>query len=137
MTLKPKKPPVARGQNGGVRKGAGRPRGAVSQIKLDLKQKAQQYADIALATLAEIAKDKKAPQAARVSASNSLLDRGYGKAIQFVDAHVETVGNVGVYRVDRSKAEELQTAELGATFAAADSDPEDYDTSEDEIDEAV
>lgn len=99
----------------------------MAQVKLDLKAKAQQYADIALATLAEISKDKKAPHAARVSASNSLLDRGYGKAIQFVDAHVETVGNVGLYKVTREKAQQLQEAEKGVLFAA---DDEDYDTSE-------
>lgn len=134
MALKARKPPVKRGPNGGARPGAGRPRGAVSQIKLDLKTKAQEYAGVALATLAEIAKDKKAPHAARVSASNSLLDRGYGKAIQFVDAHVETVGNVGVYKVTRTEADKLQMAERGVTFAP-DPDPEDYDTSE-EVPEA-
>jgi hypothetical protein len=38
----------------------------------------------ALDTLAEVLKDKEAPHAARVSAANSLLDRGWGKPAQAI-----------------------------------------------------
>ena len=40
---------------------------------------AQAHGLEAIAVLVEIMKDKKAPHATRVAASNSILDRGYGK----------------------------------------------------------
>jgi hypothetical protein len=45
---------------------------------------AQQYSVEALETLAAIMHDEKAPPAARVQASNSILDRGYGRPPQAV-----------------------------------------------------
>ena len=39
----------------------------------------------AIETLASIMRDKNAPPAARVSAANAILDRGYGKPAQSVD----------------------------------------------------
>lgn len=76
--------------HGGKRPGAGRKPGLVSPAKQDLIQAAKEHAQQALDVLVEIAKDVTQPAAARVSAANGILDRGYGKAPQAVD--VTTAG---------------------------------------------
>lgn len=66
-------------------RGRGRPKGQspkVAQRTATLREMAQVYAPEALNVLARIAMDEDAPHSARVSASNSLLDRGYGRAAQ-------------------------------------------------------
>lgn len=112
---------------GGARPGAGRKPVIPPNVKADLRSEAQKYRVLALATLANIARNVKNPPAARVTAASNLLDRGYGKPVQYVDAHVETVGNVGVYRVTRDEAFARQLAEKGIPLTP---DEEDYDTSE-------
>ena len=47
-----------------------------------ISEAAGDHAELALKTLAEIAKNGEASEAARVSASNSLLDRAFGKPTQ-------------------------------------------------------
>jgi len=47
-----------------------------------IAEAAMEHAELALKTLAEIAGNAGASEAARVSASNALLDRGFGKAAQ-------------------------------------------------------
>src|SRR6476646_10116513 len=44
---------------------------------------ARMHAPTAIKTLVAICKDEKAPQSARVSASQAILDRGYGRAATF------------------------------------------------------
>ncbi len=72
-------------QRGGKRSGAGRPQGrrnkATVEQKLTLEELARTHTDTALAVLVEVAQ-KGQSEAARVSAANSILDRGYGKARQ-------------------------------------------------------
>lgn len=72
--------------HGGKRQGAGRKPGsksrATKQAKATLSKLAQALAPEALETLAEIMKDVEAPAAARVSAANAILDRGYGRPVQ-------------------------------------------------------
>lgn len=48
----------------------------------EIQEKARQYAEVAMDTLAEISQDKDAPSVARISASAVILDRAYGKAMQ-------------------------------------------------------
>ena len=48
----------------------------------DVQELARQKSPEAIATLASIMEDDKAPPAARVAAANALLDRGYGKPPQ-------------------------------------------------------
>jgi hypothetical protein len=61
----------------------GRPKGRKSAgIGEDIKALAKQLAPEALETLAVIMRDKTVPAAARVSAANSIIERGYGKAVQ-------------------------------------------------------
>lgn len=71
-------------QHGGKRPGAGRKPGGVSKAKRELADMAKDYADKALAVLAEIMGDNQQPAAARVSAANAMLDRGHGKPAQAV-----------------------------------------------------
>lgn len=63
---------------GGKRAGAGRPKGAVNRSTSTLRDLAREHTEDALAVLVKIAKAGES-EAARVSAANSLLDRGYGK----------------------------------------------------------
>lgn len=78
-----------RGGMGGRRPGAGRPKGSKNRATkaeaVALSERAKAYADEALATLAEVMRNKEAPPAARVSASESILNRGYGKPTQSVE----------------------------------------------------
>jgi hypothetical protein len=48
---------------------------------------ARDYSEAAIATLVGIMSDRKAPPAARVAASNAILDRGHGKPSQTIDAN--------------------------------------------------
>lgn len=63
---------------GGNRAGSGRPKGAVNESTKTLRELARVHAGDALKVLVHIAKAGES-EAARVSAANSLLDRGYGK----------------------------------------------------------
>lgn len=71
--------------HGGARKGAGRKPGKVSQAKRTIAEMAKEHGPLALQTLVDVASDDGAPHAAKVSAANALLDRGYGKPAQSHD----------------------------------------------------
>ena len=47
--------------------------------------RARDHAPLALATLADVMRDPKAPHASRISAANAILDRAYGKATERVE----------------------------------------------------
>lgn len=70
---------------GGARPGAGRRKGATDKLKADVKALASEYGAAAIKALAEIATGGNQPAAARVSAANALLDRGFGKPSQAVE----------------------------------------------------
>ena len=72
---------------GGARPGAGRKPGVVSSAKKDISERAKSHGASALAVLSQIMKDKQAPHAARVSAANALLDRGFGKPAQTISGN--------------------------------------------------
>ena len=67
---------------GGFRDGAGRPAGASKKASLTQSQRLSELAKAhtgeALNTLLDVARNGRA-DAARVSAANAILDRGYGK----------------------------------------------------------
>lgn len=67
--------------HGGARPGAGRKKGKVGKAKMELAAMAKEYAEEAIRTLVEIATSGES-EAARVSAANAILDRGYGKPTQ-------------------------------------------------------
>ena len=55
----------------------GRPKGFA-----EVKKLAREFSKHAIETLAEVMLDKETPAAARVAAAGSILDRGFGKAVQ-------------------------------------------------------
>ena len=67
---------------GGCRNGAGRPTGSLNKTTSEQHQRlselAKDYTHDALLTLVNVAKNGRS-EAARVSAANALLDRGYGR----------------------------------------------------------
>jgi|AGTN01.1.fsa_nt_gi hypothetical protein len=64
---------------------AGRPK-----TELTIRDLARQHTEEAINTLLEITRSRSAPQSARVHAACALLDRGWGKPTQFLEAiHME------------------------------------------------
>ena len=63
----------------------------------DIKSLARRHTQTALNTLKSIAACRKSPAAARVAASVALLDRGWGRASQYV----EVSGEVALERIER------------------------------------
>lgn len=70
----------------GIPKTGGRKKGVPNKATASLKDAAQVYTEQALATLASIMLSASEGGAARVAAANALLDRGYGKPKQSVEA---------------------------------------------------
>jgi hypothetical protein len=54
----------------------------------DVRELAKKYTEEAVQTLATIMRSEEAPPAARTAAAAALLDRGYGRPAQAVDAMV-------------------------------------------------
>ncbi len=71
--------------HGGKRDGAGRRRGsltkATAEVRLEIKELAQQYAPAALKELARLTTHAES-EPARVAAIKEILDRAYGKSPQ-------------------------------------------------------
>lgn len=80
----------------------------MAKASTDIRSLARAHTETAIKTLAGIMREKKAPPAARVSAAQALLDRGWGKAVQPVDATID----------DKRDVSELSTAEILARTAA-------------------
>lgn len=68
------------GKPKGLPKSGGRAKGVPNKATVSIKEAAREYTEAALQTLVSVMKDDEAPHAAKVSAANSILDRGYGKA---------------------------------------------------------
>ena len=66
------------------KKTGGRQKGTPNKATADIKAAAAIHGADALAALASIAKNRRAPHAARVSAAVAILDRGYGRPSQAV-----------------------------------------------------
>ncbi len=102
---------------GGARTGAGRPKGAANKATADIKEAASEYSDAALNVLVTVARNTKAPAAARVAAANAILDRAHGKPKQSMDVDAKGLGPVSVTYVTNGQP------------APAPSSDEDYETS--------
>jgi hypothetical protein len=91
---------------GGFQKGvSGNPGGRPKEVR-EVKALAREHTSEALDTLAQIMRDHKAPQAARVSAARELLDRGHGRAESSINARVETKQAWGPDALDKLPAAE-------------------------------
>ena len=84
----------------------------------DVRDLARQCTKRAVAALERVMEDPKAPSSATVAASVALLDRGHGKAVQYIEAEI------GVY--DTLSFAEKQ-ALLGALEAVAGDEEGDSD----------
>lgn len=60
----------------------------MAKAPIEIKSLARTHTQSALKTLASIMNEPSAPAAARVAAAQALIDRGWGKATQFVDATI-------------------------------------------------
>lgn len=85
-------------KRGGNRPGAGRPQGrrnkATTEQKQTLEELARSYTETALNVLVEVAQHGQS-EAARVSAANAILDRGFGKPRQLEPLQVHQAGSMG------------------------------------------
>lgn len=68
----------------------------------ELRELARVQTKLALDTLIDVCRSKKAPSAARVAAAEALLNRGYGKPVQAVEASGPDGGEI-VLRFARSE----------------------------------
>lgn len=76
---------------------SGNPGGKPKALR-EVEAAAREHTVAAIATLASICNDGKQPGAARVAASNSLLDRGWGKAtdrVQNLDENGDPTAPLG------------------------------------------
>lgn len=94
-------------QRGGKRPGAGRKKGSrnkATDAQLgSLTELAQSHAALALHALVQIAQSGES-EAARVSAANAILDRGYGKPPQALE-HAGKDGGPVVIQINGKDAE--------------------------------
>jgi hypothetical protein len=101
--------PFHKGQSGNP---GGRPK-----VVAEVKELAREHTAEAIQTLVSIMRSPKSPPAARVSAANALLDRGYGKPPQHI------TGDEGVSFVARlpevAKSAEEWLASVKATRSLA------------------
>ncbi len=54
----------------------------------DVRDLARQHTKAAVETLVSVMENPNAPHSARVAAANGILDRGYGKAVQHIEAEI-------------------------------------------------
>ena len=76
-----------------------------------IRELARVHTKDALKTLSEIVKNPKSPDAARVQACNALLDRGWGKAPQYIEK-LELGMSYETYLEKLAKEEEIKSVEV-------------------------
>jgi Family of unknown function (DUF5681) len=103
--------PFKKGQSGNP---GGRPK-----VVAEVKELAREHTAEAIKTLVSIMNDSKSPPAARVSAANALLDRGYGKPPQHLTGESGTSYVVRLPEVAKS-AEEWEASVRAKLSLASD-----------------
>lgn len=73
------------GRKPGGPKTGGRKKGTPNKVTASIRDAARAHTADALGTLVAVMGDIQAPAAARVSAANAILDRGYGKPMQALE----------------------------------------------------
>ncbi len=102
---------------GGWKKGqSGNPTGLRGRHIGDLSRAARAYAQLALETLVEIC--RKSDDRARLVAARELLDRGFGKPLQMIDASIMTK------KLNELSKDELEALEARLLTMAGSDDPE-------------
>ena len=92
----------------------------MAKTTADIRSLARNHTAKALSTLASIMNETKANPAARVAAAQALLDRGWGKATQVVEA---TVNNVDASRVSDLELATIIAIDSGEGTPEAEIDP--------------
>jgi hypothetical protein len=87
-------------------------------VLAEVRDLARRHGAAAIGALAEIALNPKAPPAARVAAAEALLDRGYGRPVQAVQAEVVTA-TVDVEQLRERLAARLAGLVTGQVVEAA------------------
>lgn len=103
---------MAKWQKGQSGNPGGRPK-----VIAEIRELAQQHAPEAIETLAAIMKDAKAPHAARATAAATILDRGYGKAMQEIKTSGIGTGSWVDFLSRVNELEKTQEAERKAAQA--------------------
>lgn len=68
--------------------------GGRPKVSQEVKDLARRHTEDAMQALIDIATDSKSPPSSRVAAAQALLDRGWGKATQHVEAKVGPLDNL-------------------------------------------
>ena len=69
--------------------------GSTAKQITDVRDLAREHTEEAVKTLTTVMKDTNAPQTARVAAANGILDRGHGKAVQYIEAEIGVYDSLG------------------------------------------
>jgi hypothetical protein len=110
-------PPATRDRSGRFVAGAGSPNpGGRPKAAIAVQAAARLHAETAIAALATIAADPRAPAHSRVSAATALQDRGYGRPAQSVE--VSRGPDTGRDLAEMSDAELIGFALQGGMTAA-------------------
>jgi hypothetical protein len=91
----------------------------MAKTPTNIRSLARNHTVKALSVLASIMNERKANPAARVAAAQALLDRGWGKATQIVEA---TINNVDASRVSDMELATLIAADSGEGTTEAPQD---------------
>jgi hypothetical protein len=85
-------------KKGGKRTGAGRPAGSKNKVTPEIKAMAQKHCPEALEMIVQLAQSAE-NESTRLAAAKELLDRGYGRSRQVVDADLRHGGAIQVEMV--------------------------------------
>jgi len=98
------------------------------KLKIEVQKLAQSWGPDAIDALAEIMNDRQQPGTTRVAAARELLDRGFGKATQFIAGDEDAPPIQFETKIDWDK---LPLETLKQLMGAASRSPLDAETEED------